>query len=68
MTGGSEGRDERKETSPVATATSDEVKGRLASDGPHAVSVDDVFAALDTNGKGMTCNRAFMAAIITREP
>ncbi|MCC6902852.1 MAG: HAD-IC family P-type ATPase, partial [Polyangiaceae bacterium] len=42
----------------MATTTSDEAKSRLASDGPHAVSVDDVLAALDTNGKGLTSQEA----------
>ena len=42
----------------MATTSSDEVKRRLASDGTHAVSVDDVFAALDTNGKGLTTQQA----------
>jgi magnesium-transporting ATPase (P-type) len=42
----------------VTPTSSDEIKSRLASDGPHAVSIDDVLAALETNGKGLTSPEA----------
>lgn len=42
----------------VAAMSNDEIKSRLVADGPHAVSVDDVCAALDTNARGLTSPEA----------
>lgn len=42
----------------MTTTSSDELKRRLASDGPHALSIDDVLVALDSAGQGLTSAQA----------